>query len=110
MSDVWRDFDPSAGIPSDLVLNVGYTELSDEYLLEDAPSSDTEIDVQSDSLFDDESELDEDNNDDELGVPASLSIVSQTVRTGPDGNQVVDIVVDVEEVFGAVNYDIRITK
>lgn len=47
-----------------------------------------------------------------LGIetPQSLTIVSQEVRVAPDGRSLVDIVLDVEDVPGASNYELRVTK
>lgn len=51
-----------------------------------------------------------DDNGEELVSPEDFTIVSQTIRRGPGGQQVVDIVVEVEEVFGATNYEIQVVK
>lgn len=45
-----------------------------------------------------------------LAVPDAVTVVSQTVKTSPSGQQLVDIVIDVTDVPGAVNYEVRITK
>lgn len=106
-TEIWRGFDPNLDIPDGL--KNAYESVSrdrvDEY-----PDPDADIDSQTDTLSDDESQLDEEEADDELGVPGSFKIISQTVRTGPGGAQFVDIVIDVEEVEGAVKYEVRVTK
>lgn len=106
-TEIWRDFDPNLDIPLDLK-NVRVSIRPD--VVNDAPVPDADIDVQEDTLEDDESQLDDDETDDDLGVPGSYAIVSQTVRTAPDGSQVVDVVIDVEDIEGASKYDVRITK
>ena len=45
-----------------------------------------------------------------LPTPDSLTLVSQNVRVTADGKFVVDVVLDVADVTGAVNYEVRVTK
>lgn len=45
-----------------------------------------------------------------LDAPDELTVVSQTVRTGPGGQQVIDIVCEIADVPGASNYEVHITK
>lgn len=45
-----------------------------------------------------------------LSAPNFINIVSQVVRFTSDGSQVVDVTIEVEDVIGAENYDIRMTK
>lgn len=45
-----------------------------------------------------------------LLAPQYITLVSQMSRTGPDGRQVVDVIIDVAEVAGATDYDVRISK
>lgn len=106
-TEIWRDFDPNLDIPIGLK-NARVAVKPDN--TEELPDPDADIDIQTDTLIDEESELDEEFVGDELDVPGTFSIISQTVRTGPDGAQVVDVVIDVEEVEGAVKYEVRITK
>lgn len=105
--NITRDFDPNLDIPTGLA-NTRISTSPD--VEQDVPDPDADIDVQVDTLADDDSQLDEDSEHDELDVPGYLSVVSQTIRTGPDGNMVVDVVIDVGEVPGAVNYEVRVTK
>lgn len=104
-SDIMREFDPRLPIPLGLK-NVIIKELPDDEVPPDLFNSE-EWD---EGLDDEDSEIDDDQIDEELDVPGSFEIISQTIRTAPDGTQVVDVVVDVEEVEGAVNYEVRITK
>lgn len=106
-TEIWRDFDPNLAIPIGLV-NTKVATAPD--VQTEIPEPDADIDPQFDTLADDDSELDIDSNEDVLGAPASFEILSQTVRTGPDGKQVVDVVVDVEDIEGAENYEFRLTK
>lgn len=46
--------------------------------------------------------------DTQVPTPAILGVLSQTIRRLPNGQQVVDVVVEVEDV--APNYDIKVTK
>lgn len=106
-TEIWRDFDPNLDIPIGLK-NARVSTKPD--VTEELPDPDADINEQFETLIDEESELDEEEVGDELDVPGTFEIISQTVRTGPDGSQVVDIVIDVEEVEGAVKYEVRITK
>jgi hypothetical protein len=100
-TEIWRDFDANLPIPAGLknARDVARSELQDgseftDEVLEGA----------------DASELDEEFVEDLLLPPTAFSIVSETIRMGPGGAQVVDMVLDVEDVQGAVNYEVRITK
>lgn len=41
--------------------------------------------------------------------PSSIVIISQTVRSSPDGRQVIDVVIEVDDIPGVINYDVRVT-
>lgn len=43
-------------------------------------------------------------------TPDIIRVVSQEVRTNKSGNQVIDLIIEVEDVLGAVKYDYRVTK
>lgn len=45
-----------------------------------------------------------------LGVPTNITIVSQDVRVLPNGSALVDVVINIPDVRGATNYEVRITK
>lgn len=45
-----------------------------------------------------------------LTVPSYITVVEQVVRFNPDGTQVVDVTVEVEDVEGATNYDVKVAK
>lgn len=106
-TDIWRDFDPNLDLPVGLK-NVNVTPTVQEGVVVDTPE-----DILEDSQFETSDEeledLNEDFSTDILDPPGSLEIVSQTVRTAPDGRQVVDIVIEVEDIDGALNYEIRVT-
>lgn len=108
-TEIWRDFDPNLEVPLDLK-NVRVTPTVQPGTVQDIVDNDVEIDVQTETLDDVESELDEDYADDVLDAPSDYTIISQTVRTAPDGHQVVDVIIDVEEIVGAIDYEVRITK
>lgn len=48
--------------------------------------------------------------DDRPGFPDIIGIVSQTIRTTPAGNQVVDVVLEVDDITALSKYEIRVTK
>lgn len=45
-----------------------------------------------------------------LDTPDGYTIVSQTLRRAPGGQQVVDLVIEVNDVAGATNYEVQVTK
>lgn len=106
-TEIWRDFNPNLEIPIGLK-NARESVLPDNF--DDTSTPNADIDIQTETLSDEESELNEDYIEDELAVPGTFEIISQTVRTAPDGSQVIDVVIEVEEVDGAVKYEVRITK
>lgn len=103
-TEIWRDFDPNLDIPDGLK---NAREITNR---DGVADPDADLNIQFDTAYDEDSELDEDFIGEELGVPNSFKIVSQTVRTGMNGSHVVDVVIEVEDVDGAVNYDVRVTK
>lgn len=106
-TEVWRYFDPNLDIPIGLKnARVAVAPDRTEYI----PDPNADIDFQTETYIDEESELNEEEVGDELDVPGTFEIISQTVRTSPGGSQVIDVVIDVEEVEGAVKYEVRITK
>lgn len=103
-SDVTREIDLNFAIPEGLK----YTTVREP--VEDESSTDDDIDVQIESYEDESSELDEEEVSGDIETPENIEIVSQTVRTAPDGRQVIDVVIEVTDVVGAINYDVRVTK
>lgn len=95
--------DPLFYIPSGAEDNFVYTrENTDEdYLTDYIEEEITDIEFE-DVSGEEESE--------ELASPEVLGIISQTVRTGPGGQQVVDVVFEIDDVDGATNYEIQVTK
>lgn len=45
-----------------------------------------------------------------LPTPQWMQIIDQQVRIAPDGKAVVDVVIELEDITGATEYDIRMTK
>lgn len=43
-------------------------------------------------------------------TPALISIKSQTVKIKPDGTSTVDVVLEVEDIVGVTDYEVRIAK
>lgn len=107
MSEIWRDFDPALEIPQGLKnVNVVSTNTTGSSI--DTPDTDF-IESGLDTIEDEDQQDFTEISDDTLDPPSAYTIVSQTVRTAPDGRQVVDIVLDVEEVRGARDYQVRVT-
>lgn len=79
-------------------------------IIDDSQATFEPINEQTETYSDEDSELDDDVSDDIPSVPEFISVVSQTVRTAPDGTQVVDMVIEVEDSSDSVKYDIRLAK
>lgn len=45
-----------------------------------------------------------------LETPDAIYIYDQKLRRAPGGQQVVDVVIDVEELVGAIEYEVQIAK
>jgi hypothetical protein len=45
-----------------------------------------------------------------LSPPSSFNIISQELKMGASGGAVVDVVFETDDIIGATNYEIRITK
>jgi hypothetical protein len=79
-----------------------------EIVPDDIDENEFEVDIDID--------LSDSNSSDDLDyadtpeVPQVLDIYSQTSRTNSAGTEVVDVVFDVTEVFGAESYEIRVVK
>lgn len=105
--------DPNFPLPDELQFAV-YAEDTPVILVGDDAEGEDNDDAFSDVTVvvesDDNSEILEDESSDELDTPTNIAILSQTVRTGTDGRSVVDVVIQVDEVFGAVKYEVRVTK
>ena len=64
-----------------------------------------------DSLIDvDESTVILADLDDGLGIPENFKIISQTVKRTSNGTAVIDIIIEVEDVEGAVSYEMKAVK
>jgi hypothetical protein len=80
---------------------VDQNEVDETTDVEDAP---VEI------VFDEPAETDEDNDVTTLYPPDSVIVVSQTIRTGDNGQQVVDVILEVEDVSDSIQVDVRMAK
>jgi hypothetical protein len=81
----------------------------------DIPEEPTEVDPETgiDIEYVDPNDMVSDSNPDEyedLQTPQWLTVLSQTIRIAPDGRSVVDVILEVEEVMGAEEYELRVTK
>lgn len=106
--------DPRLDIPRGLS-NVRFVEpIIDEQF---SQSIDTEIDVDQEQLVEEvdtvENNTDSSENDSgttKLRAPSVFSVVRQQVRISPGGHTVVDVIIDVEDVFEGAEYESRTTK
>lgn len=106
-TEIWRDFDPNLDLPIGLK-NVNVTPTPQVGVVVDTPEDEVPSDELNVSLEYDEEDLNEDFADDILDAPSSLVIVEQKYRTASDGRQVVDVIIEVEDVDGALNYEFRV--
>lgn len=86
-------------------------EETDEFYYSDEDIN-TDVDsVEENSLYDGfVGDYDDLDYSDSPGVPDIIGVVSQTVRTTAAGNQVVDVIIEVEDMDAASNYELRVTK
>jgi hypothetical protein len=106
-TEIWTELDPNLDLPPDLK-NIKFISNPDNNI--EMGDATADIDIQSETLDDDDSLTDDEAMVDVLEPPGSFQIISQTIRTGLDGSQVVDVVVEVEDVPGAVSYNVRVSK
>jgi len=108
MSNNYLKFDPSLDIPEGLE---GATVIEvDEEASPVAPALDDDSLYIYDDGEDDGPSDDTPDPDEGLDTPTEMVILGQTIRTAPGGNQVVDVVIEVDEVPGATDYELRVTK
>jgi hypothetical protein len=91
---------PQFFLPPDVIdMRSGYTDTFEEE------------DVSVDEVFDADAPVDDDvaGDDTSLEAPENFSVVEQIVRIGPDGNAVVDVIIEFVD-DGHNEYDIRVTK
>jgi hypothetical protein len=50
------------------------------------------------------------DSEDFIQVPEYVRIVEQQIRFAPDGTAVVDVIIEIDEVASATEYDVRVTK
>jgi len=108
--------DPTFFLPPDVVdVRVGNTSDPAE---EDGVTYDDIVDVDDVIVSDDdlanpgpEVPVDDDGEGAELlPTPQWMNIIDQQVRIAPDGRAVVDVVIELEDITGATEYDVRMTK
>ncbi|AVD99239.1 hypothetical protein SEA_BILLNYE_37 [Streptomyces phage BillNye] len=92
---------PAFFLPPDVIdMRSGYTDIVEE------------DDVSVDEVYDADDPSPDTNGDNEengLAAPENFSVVEQVVRIGPDGNAVVDVIIEFDD-EGHNEYDIRVTK
>jgi len=78
----------------------------------DVIDTDDVLDVDSDTLseVDEPEETGEDNETSVLLPPDTVIVVSQTIRAGENGQQVVDVILEVPDVDESIQIDVRMTK
>jgi hypothetical protein len=84
----------------------GFTSETDEL-------GDDDLDGEGDDFLDSDELLYDESEDDYYDlpdVPDEFEVISQTIRTMPNGSQVIDLVVEVEDVIGVDTYDFRVVK
>lgn len=105
-------FEPGQYIPYGLQGALTLEANADEPILAESISEDElfgEDEYSEEELTDEweQSSDESDELDDALGVPNNMTVISQTFRTAPDGRQVVDVVIEVDEIVDAVRYEVR---
>lgn len=106
-SEVTREIDANFAIPEGLKDTTVRDPFED---INPVTFDEADIDVQVESYDEETSEISTDEVNDDIATPEAIEIISQDVRTAPDGRQVIDIVIEVTDVDGATGYDVRVTK
>lgn len=100
--------DPRFDIPEGLETFV-YPDTADDIAhTSDSPDNST-VQIFTGEPSDEESDLG-DISHDGPAVPMEFTIVSQTIKVGPDGRQTVDVEIEVEDIPGVIQIDVRVTK
>lgn len=105
--------DPLFVIPDGAEDQFAYSR--EEYAVEETSEDNLAIDSVDDytETADDSLDYDDGYGDQDatiLEIPENFSIISQVLRRAPGGQQVVDIVIETEDIPGAINYEIQVTK
>jgi hypothetical protein len=66
----------------------------------------SEGDTEDSIASDDDSDSDEDIE--ELSTPEEFTVIGQNARMGQDGSVVIDLIIDVEDIDGVVQYDTHV--
>lgn len=85
----------------------------DEFTYDEKPfdfDGDITDEFSGDGTLDEDATISEDGLDITLPTPEGLVLVSQVLRRAPGGQQVVDAVFEVEEVEGALKYEMQVVK
>ncbi|WXW92555.1 hypothetical protein SEA_ENYGMA_64 [Streptomyces phage Enygma] len=85
---------------------------NDQEEITDVIDTDDVLDIDSDSLaeVDEPEETGEDNDTTTLLPPDTVIVVSQTIRVSDNGQQVVDVILEVPDVDESIQIDVRMTK
>lgn len=109
------ELDPNFFLPPNVIdmRYVNTEEDSDSGLVRTESGEVTSVtydEVDSTDFQEDSESTDGDSEESTLPTPDSLTLVSQEVRVTADGKFVVDVVLEVADVSGAANYEVRVTK
>lgn len=101
--------DPRFDVPEGLDSFV-YEQSTNPDELNTAPVSDTDVI----EIYTGEPSVEETDSDDYTHdappVPQEFTILSQTIHMSPDGRQLVDVEIEVEDIPGVIQIDVRVTK
>jgi hypothetical protein len=101
--------DPNFHIPEGLESFVYSDEDNPGPLPESIAADSDVVEVYTDAPADEDSEQG-DISHDAPAIPGEVVVINQKIRTSPDGRQVVDLTLEVDDIDGVVGFDIRVTK
>lgn len=107
-SDKFREINPNFSIPEGLSV-FGYAEISEEGGEADFDVVEVEYIGIDDFESAEDSEENYDSEDETPPVPEIYGVVAEEILTGPDGSQVVNITLEVEDIEAMTQFDIRFT-
>lgn len=73
------------------------------FAISDELEDNTSIDISEDFVI-------EESDDPGILTPESVTIISQKIRRAPGGQNVVDLIIEVGDLEGAITYEMRIVK
>lgn len=103
-----KEIDPRFFLPPNVV-DLGYKDITSP-TDDNQNGQDIDVTINPDDYYTGEVTEPESSDENRLLPPDYIELVSQTARVASGGTVVVDVVIDVEDVANASQFDVRLTK